>query len=106
MRANARRSDADRAWLLLLIEFRAVAARDPQVNRRYAALHARTLDAFAAVVESVLARGGVTPALPPRELAELIFALDAGTILERAAGSTVLPGARIEELVDRLVTPR
>src|SRR6201982_2560425 len=34
-------------WRLLVTEFRLHAARDPKLNRRYAALHARTVDGVA-----------------------------------------------------------
>ena len=34
-------------WRLLVTEFRVHAARDPELNRRYAALHARTVDGIA-----------------------------------------------------------
>ena len=62
--ANARRSEDGGDWARLLIEFRVVAARDPELNRRYAALHGRTLDQFADAVRGVLARGGPRPGLP------------------------------------------
>lgn len=105
LRANARRSAEDAAWLRVLIEFRVLAAREPAVNARYARLHARTMDGFTTAIATVLDRGGVTPAIPPRDLAELIFALDAGAVLERATGTSVLPVAGIEDVVVRLVEP-
>ena len=87
MAASARRSGAgDRPRLL--IEFRVVAARDPAVNDRYAALHRRSLGLFAEAAQTVLARGGLTTVYPPRVFAELIFALDSGRVLERAAGTS------------------
>ena len=45
----------------------------------------------------ILARAGLTSAYPPRAFAELILAIDAGRVLERAAGTSEL---RLEHLVD------
>src|SRR6201997_1171766 len=46
----ARGDQATRDWLLLVIEFRVHAARDPELSRRYAAAHARTVEALAGVL--------------------------------------------------------
>ena len=106
MRANARRNEEGRSgWSALLIEFRVAAARDPELNRRYAALHTQAMDQFTEVIRDVLARGGWATVYPPRVFAELIFAVDAGRILERAAGTSVLDVDTIDDLVARLVVP-
>jgi AcrR family transcriptional regulator len=106
MRANARRNEEGRSgWSALLIEFRLAAARDPELNRRYAALHTQAMDHFADVIRDVLARGGWAPVYPPRVFAELIFAVDAGRILERAAGTSVLDADTLDDLAARLVVP-
>ena len=99
LQANARLSEDGGDWSRLLIEFRVIAARDPALNARYAALHAQTLDHFTEAIASVLARAGLTSAYPPRAFAELILAIDAGRVLERAAGTSEL---RLEHLVDLL----
>ncbi len=99
LQANARLSEAGGDWSRLLIEFRVIAARDPVVNARYAALHAQTLDHFTQAIASVLARAGLASAYPPRAFAELILAIDAGRVLERAAGKSEL---RLEHLIDLL----
>jgi AcrR family transcriptional regulator len=104
MLLNARRSE-DSAWPELLIEFRLIAARDPELNRRYARLHSRSLENFGETVRRVLVRGGLTPVHPPGVLAELIFALDAGRVLERAAGTSKLEAETLVDLVARLVKP-
>jgi len=97
--ANARLSEEGGDWSRLLIEFRLIAARDAALNARYAALHARTLDHFTESIASILARAGLASAYPPRAFAELILAIDAGRVLERAAGTSEL---RLEHLVDLL----
>ncbi len=99
LQANARLSEDGGDWSRLLIEFRVIAARDPALNARYAALHAQTLDHFTEVIADVLARAGLASAYPPRAFAELIIAADAGRVLERAAGTSEL---RLEHMVDLL----
>src|SRR4051812_29465612 len=73
MRNHVRDSRAEAGWARLLIEFRLVAARDPQLNARYAALHQATLDRLAATIGRALARTEGTPAFPSRTLAQLIL---------------------------------
>lgn len=102
---NVRRTEEGTGWQRLLIEFRVLAARDPELGRRYAALHDRTLDQFAETVGAVLARGGLAPVFPARVFAELIFTIDSGLVLERAADPDALPARHLEDLVSRLVKP-
>ena len=105
MRTSERRTTEDAGWARLLIEFRVAAARDPELNRRYAALHAHSVARLAAAMAGALAKDGVTPVFPPREFAQLIFALNSGAVLEQAADPTALPFAGLEELLSRLVIP-
>jgi AcrR family transcriptional regulator len=97
LEANARHSESGGDWARLLIEFRVVAARDPELNRRYGALHEQALDHFAEVARAVLARAGLVSVHPPRTFAELVFAIDSGWVLERAAGTS---GVGLDVLVD------
>ena len=76
-------------WRLLVTEFRVHAARDPQLSARYAAAHARTVDGIAGVLASVAERAGHALAVPPRQLAELLLAIETGLALEQLAD----PGA-------------
>ncbi len=103
--ANARRSEEGGGWSQLVVEFRVAAARDPELNARYAALHVRALEEFAGTVQTLLERGGLVAVHPPRVLAELIFSLDAGRVLERAAGTAQLEVDVVVDLVSRLVEP-
>ena len=105
LRLNARRSADDEDWGRLLIEFRVVAVRDAELNSRYGALHETTVERFAGAIRDILARGGLTTVHPARVVAELVLALDAGTILERAAGPTQVDLPVLEDLVARLVEP-
>jgi AcrR family transcriptional regulator len=79
-------------WRLLVTEFRIHAARDPELNRRYAAVHARTVNGLAAVLALVSERGGEHLPFPPRPLAELLLAVEAGIALEQQADPDALGG--------------
>ena len=103
--ANVRLSEEGGDWSRLLIEFRVIAAREPVLNARYAALHAQTLDHFTEAIASILARAGLTSVYPPRAFAELIIALDAGRVLERAAGTSELQLEHLVDLLGRALVP-
>jgi AcrR family transcriptional regulator len=81
----ARRNRAERDWGLLLIEFRVHAARDPELNQRYARAHARTLQALASLIAELYSRAGQPPPLPPDQLAQVVLTVEAGARLEEAA---------------------
>lgn len=106
LRTSARRSRLGSGWGRLLIEFRLVAARDPELNARYRVLHDRTIDLFAEAVTAALERDGLTPAYPARTFAQLVLALDTGVVLERAADPEALPLELAEHVLARLVAPR
>ncbi len=80
-------------WRLLVTEFRVHAARDPGLSRRYAAAHARTVDGIAAVLASIAERHGHALAVPARQVAELLLAIETGLALEQLAdpGAVSLP---------------
>src|ERR1700729_1819310 len=63
-------------WRLLVTEFRVHAARDPELNRRYAALHARTVDGLARTLTVISEGGEAGLPFPPRQLAELLLAVE------------------------------
>ena len=102
---NARVSEEGGDWSRLLIEFRVIAARDPVINDRYAALHARTVEHFGETVAAVLARGGLKPVYPKRVFAELILAFDTGWVLEKAAGHAQLRLEYMTDLLGRALVP-
>lgn len=94
---------ADPRWLLLVAEFRVHAARDPELGRRYAAAHSRTIEALADSFALVAQRSGERLALEPAVMAELAVALAYGGILEQAANPDALGGGRVGELVGGLL---
>ena len=79
-------------WRLLVTEFRIHAAADPELNRRYAALHEQAVEGIARVLVSISERGADGLALPPRQLAELLLALETGLALEQLADPGALGG--------------
>ena len=76
-------------WRLLVTEFRVHAARDPELSRRYALAHARTVDGIARALASIAERNGHALAVPARQLAEVLLAIETGLALEQLAD----PGA-------------
>src|SRR5262245_58658975 len=84
---------SERGWARLLVEFRAHAARDPALNRRYADAHRRTVAQLAALLAGIYERAGTSPVVPPQSMAEFVLAMGTGVTLERAANPAALPTA-------------
>lgn len=82
---------SEHGWAQLLVEFRAHAARDPALNRRYADAHRRTVAQLAALLARLYERSGMSPAVPPQSMAEFVLAMGTGLTLERAANPAALP---------------
>jgi AcrR family transcriptional regulator len=94
-----RGDQATPGWLLLVIEFRVHAARDPVLSGRYAAVHARAVEGVAQALATVIGPDGEEPTVPTRRLAELALALSTGTTLEWAASPDAFGGPRGAEQV-------
>ncbi len=92
---------AEAAWARVLVEFRALASRDPGLNARYAAAHARTVDHLASQLERLCVQAKLQPRFPPRVMAEFILALASGFNLERAASPAALPLEVVLQMVPR-----
>jgi AcrR family transcriptional regulator len=105
----AHAASVDRAepeWGLLVIEFRVHAARDPELGRRYTAVHQRTLAGMERAVTGLYQRAGQAPPLPPADLARLLVAVGAGARLEQAAEPGPSPAAMLARQLGRLITGR
>jgi AcrR family transcriptional regulator len=89
----------EEGWTRVLVEFRAVALRDEQLNRRYAESHARTVERLAALLDQLHRRAGTTPAVPASAMAEFILAFGAGLALERAADPASLPWTALVQMM-------
>jgi AcrR family transcriptional regulator len=92
-------SRADPRWRLAVLEFRVVAARDEELNARYAAAHRKALDGLVETVRAMFAALRTEPRLPLEVVAALAFALDNGGFLEDAAIPGSMPSERVAELV-------
>jgi AcrR family transcriptional regulator len=99
----ANRYAGDSGWPYLLTEFRALAMRDPELNRRYAEAHSRSVESLASALDRVYEGAGVDPTVPVRSLAEFFLGAVAGIALERAANPNALPDSDLAELTVRAV---
>jgi AcrR family transcriptional regulator len=90
LRVGALDAVAQRGWAQLLVEFRAIAARDPVLNRRYAEAHARTVEHLVSALERLHDRAGLRPAVALRSMAEFLLAVGSGSAIERAANPAAL----------------
>jgi AcrR family transcriptional regulator len=84
--AEAQDQVAEQEWARLLVEFRALAARDPVLSRRYAKAHTRTVQALASILERLHQQAGLQPAVAPRSMATFLLALRSGLLMELLAG--------------------
>ncbi len=93
---------ANPGWRLLVTEFRLHAARDPQLSRRYAAAHASTVDGVARVVASLAEGNGHASAVPPRQMAELLLAIETGIALEQLADPRAVGLPQVPSVLSQL----
>ncbi|MGD0376202.1 MAG: helix-turn-helix domain-containing protein [Streptosporangiaceae bacterium] len=89
-------------WRLLVTEFRVHAARDPELRRRYAAAHARTVDGLAGVVASVAERSGHALSVPARQVAEVLLAIETGIAVEQLADRHAVGLAQLPSVLGQL----
>ena len=96
-----RRAQRETDWNLLLLEFRAQAAREPALNERYAKAHARTIDGLAGLLTRMFEAAGIEPSRPPELLATFVLALTSGVNLENLVAPGSLPPDAVVELLER-----
>jgi AcrR family transcriptional regulator len=96
-----RRARREVDWNLLLLEFRAQAARDPAVNESYAKAHARAIDGISSLLAGIFDAAAVEPTLPPRVLATFVLAVTSGVNLENLVVPDSLPPAAVIALLER-----
>jgi AcrR family transcriptional regulator len=102
--ASVDRAEPD--WGLLVIEFRVHAARDPELGRRYADAHQRTLAGMERAVTGLYQRAGEPPPLPPADLARLLVAVGSGARLEEAAEPGASAVTQLAGLLAQLIRQR
>jgi AcrR family transcriptional regulator len=103
---GARLGRAEPEWGLLVIEFRVHAARDPELNRRYGAAHARTVRHAAALFTTLYERAGTEPRFAAEEMAELMLVISSGVTLEHSANPDALHGPLAAEVLTRVLAGR
>lgn len=81
----------DLGWMLLVIEFRVHAARVPELNRRYAAIHDVVLHAATETLAANLEELGARLTVPAADAARSLMALLSGLVLEEAVAPDALP---------------
>ncbi|HXZ76782.1 MAG TPA: hypothetical protein VEH31_38745, partial [Streptosporangiaceae bacterium] len=81
------------------------AARDAELSRRYAAVHARTVEALTGVLATIWAQDAQAPAIAPRRLAELMLAFSTGATLEQAANAEALGGRQLDATLAQVLEP-
>jgi AcrR family transcriptional regulator len=99
LRSVRRDSAAEEGWGRLLIEFRLVAARDPDLNARYTALHQRTIHRLASTLRGLHDRGGLEPHVPFETVAMFLLAVGTGVTLERTADPAALDDDHLMEIM-------
>lgn len=97
---------AEPEWGLLVVEFRVHAVRDPELARRYADAHQRTLAGAERAIAGLYQRAGEPPPLPPADLARLLIAIDTGARLEEASAPGSSPMTLLAGLLARLISRR
>ncbi len=103
IRASHLDAAVDSGWRYVLTEFRALAMRDPELNRRYAEAHSHAVESLASVLGRVYQGTGLRPPVPVRSLAEFFLSAAAGVALERAANPNALPDSDLAQLTLRAV---
>ena len=103
LRAGRQDGDAEPRWGLLLLEFRVHAAREPELNRRYAEAHRRAIDGIAALLARFHQEAAITPTADVRQLATLILAWHPGALLERAVDPRGLTQGTVDRAIFRLL---
>ncbi len=101
LRTASRNVVQEEGWSRVLVEFRAIAGRDPDLRGRYAEVHSRTVDKLAAVLVQLHDRAGLEPCVPRRAMAEFILAVDSGITLERLANPAALSVKDVIAMVPR-----
>jgi len=96
-------SRSDPQWQLAVLEFRIAAARDPELNARYARAHQRTIDGIAAALRTLFAARGVEPDIPVETLAVVGMTFDAGALLEDLAIPGSMPQPQAAAVLGRLL---
>src|SRR6266508_3123610 len=92
-----------RRWLVLLIEFWAHAAREPEARRMFKRRHTRLRTAIAETLDERTSKLGIALALPAEELAVVLIALTNGFAVERLADPDGVAASLYDRALDLLL---
>jgi AcrR family transcriptional regulator len=96
---------AQRQWHMLFLEFWQRALRDPEVGARFAAHRHVVRDDIATAIHDQATALGLTPALPPAELATVILALSNGLAIEAYPEAGAVPEHLFGQVLELLLAP-
>lgn len=100
LEATHRDAVENRGWAEVLVEFRVVAGREPDLARRYRAAHTRTIEHLAAVLRTAHGEAAPGPGVLRRQ-AEFVLAFGAGFTLERMNDEDALPFEQASTMLAR-----
>jgi AcrR family transcriptional regulator len=96
-------SRADPEWRLAVLEFRVVAARDPELRARYARAHRQTIAGIVESLRAMFEALGTEPDLPLQTLALSGLIFDIGLFLEELAADEPLPDDELAAVVSQVL---
>lgn len=92
-RVLAAEATQSREWLTAEVEFAAYAATEPLLSARVMTAQRQGREALAALLDERCRAIGITPAMPPEELAVVVMSLTRGLMIEHLVDlSTDVPG--------------
>jgi AcrR family transcriptional regulator len=92
---------ADEEWQLLAVEFAVQTRRNPEIQEQIVARERMVRTAVTALVAQQAAQLGVTPILPPEQLAIVLVAVVGGIAVQRLLDPTI-PASLLTDTVRRL----
>jgi len=91
------------AWQIVVLEFRAHAARHPATLARYSELHESAIAGTAEILAGIFERAGAPPPLPPRMLGVIFHTVGTGLAAELLTDPDLDARAISEYIADGLV---
>lgn len=94
----------DEAWCRLFLEFASHAARHEDFRREFAMRNERLRDGITEIFERRVAELGVEPAIPPRTIAQMTFAMAQGVAVEQLLDPEHTPADLFGEMLELFFT--
>ena len=103
LRKASKISREDPEWRLALVEFRVVAARDPELNARYARTHEQAIAGISETFGAMYDALGMKPPLALDAIASTILSLEAGGLLEEVVNGSPVSAAHAVAIAARVL---